>query len=148
MPRRLRGPKKKGSRTRFFLGPLMPPADFITDLASAWERHQDTVWPQTLLFLSLTARGLGLALLVGIPVGLALTRLARIATPVIAFLAVLQTIPSPVLLALCIPLLGIGQTPTLFAAVVYSLFPIIMNTYVGVSEVSPALRDAARGMGM
>jgi osmoprotectant transport system permease protein len=123
-------------------------ASFIPELTSAWQRSQETFWPQTLLFLSLTARGLGLALLVGIPAGLVLTRLQRLAGPVISMLAVLQTIPSLVLLALCIPLLGIGSTPVLFAAVVYSLFPVVMNTYIGINEVSPATRDAARGMGM
>src|SRR5207249_3309404 len=46
------------------------------------------------------------------------------------------------------PLLGLGEPPTLFAAVIYSIFPIIMNTYVGIAQVPPALRDAARGMGM
>src|SRR5262245_23946892 len=123
-------------------------ADFITNLASAWERSQDTFWPRVFVFASLTLRGLGLALLIGIPVGLALTRLPRVAAPIIAVLAGVQTVPSLVLLGLMIPLLGIGQPPTLFAAVVYSLFPIVMNTYVGITQVSPALRDAARGMGM
>src|SRR6266404_6017184 len=119
-------------------------ANFIADLASAWERSQDTFWPQTWLLLSLTLRGLGLALLIGIPSGLALTRLPRLATPVIGFLAVLQAFPPLILLALAIPYLGIGQPPVLFAAVVYALFPIIMNTYIGVTQVSPAIRDAAR----
>jgi osmoprotectant transport system permease protein len=121
---------------------------FFDDLLHAWERNQDTFWPKTLLFLSLTLRGLGLGLLAGIPVGIALTRLRRIASPVIAVLAVLQTVPSLVLLGLLIPFLHIGQTPALFAAVVYSLFPIVMNTYVGITQVSPVIRDAARGMGM
>jgi osmoprotectant transport system permease protein len=123
-------------------------AFFFTELASAWERSQDTFWPQTHVFLSLTLRGLGLALLVGIPAGILLTRLPRVAGPLTAFLAVVQTVPSLVLLGLLIPLLGIGQQPALFAVVVYSLFPIVMNTYVGITQVSPAVRDAARGMGM
>ena len=121
---------------------------FINDLVSAWERSQDTFWPQTLLFLSLTLRALGLALLIGIPAGTLLTRLPRVAGPVIAVLAMLQTIPSLVLLGLLIPLVGIGQTAALFAAVVYSLFPIVLNTFVGITQVPAAIRDAARGMGM
>ena len=129
-------------------GCAMLAATFISDLASAWERSQDLFWPKTGLFLSLTLRGLGLALLIGIPAGLALTRSPRLASPVIGFLAVVQALPSLILLALSIPILGIGEPPVLFAAVVYSLFPIIMNTYVGVTQVSPAIRDAARGMGM
>lgn len=123
-------------------------ATFITDLVSAWERSQDTFWPQTLVFLSLTLRGLGLALLIGIPGGLVLTRLPRVAGPVIAVLGLLQTVPSLVLLGLLIPVLGLRETPAVFAAVVYSLFPIVMNTCVGITQVSPAIRDAARGMGM
>jgi osmoprotectant transport system permease protein len=123
-------------------------ATFFSDLASAWERSQETFWPQTLLFLSLTVRALGLALLAGIPTGVILSRLPRLAPSMIAFLAQLQTFPSMVLLALCIPFLGIGQPPALFAAIVYSLFPIILNTCVGITQVSPAVRDAARGMGM
>ena len=121
---------------------------FFDELASAWNQHQDTFGAQTLIFLSLTLRALGLALLVGIPTGLALTQLPRVAGPVTALLALVQTVPSLVLLGLLIPFLGIGEQPALFAAVVYSLFPIVMNTCVGITQVSPAIRDAARGMGM
>lgn len=121
---------------------------FFMDLANAWERSQDSFWPQTLVTLSLTLRGLGLTLLLGIPAGVLLTWLSRIASPVIAVLGVLQTVPSLVLLALLLPILGIAQTPALVAAVAYSLFPVVLNTYVGITQVSPAVRDAARGMGM
>jgi osmoprotectant transport system permease protein len=123
-------------------------AVFFDDLANAWTRSADTFWPQLLRFLSLTLQGLGLALLFGIPAGMLLTRLPRLASPVIAVLGLLQTIPSLVLLGLLIPFLGIGQSPAIFAAVVYSLFPIVLNTYVGITQVSPGIRDAARGMGM
>lgn len=121
---------------------------FFTELASAWERSRDTFWLQAGLSVALTLRAIGLALLVGLPTGLILTRLPRLAEPVIASLATLQTVPSLVLLALMIPVLGIGQPAALFAAVVYSVFPIVLNTYVGITQVSPAIRDAARGMGM
>ena len=121
----------------------------FTDLALAWDRSQDTFWLQTGLFLSLTLRALGLALLLGLPAGILLTRLPRVAGPIIGFLAGVQTVPSLVLLGLLVPLIGrIGQQPALIAAVVYSLFPIVMNTYVGITQVAPAIRDAARGMGM
>jgi osmoprotectant transport system permease protein len=123
-------------------------ATFISELGIAWEWNQSLFWPKLALFLSLSLRGLGLALVIGIPAGLALTRLPRLAAPVIGFLAVLQALPSLILLALAIPFLGIGERPVLLAAVVYSLFPIIMNTYIGVTQVPPAIRDAARGMGM
>jgi osmoprotectant transport system permease protein len=121
---------------------------FFQDLAGAWDLSRDTFAAQVGVFLSLTLRALGLSLLMGIPTGLILTRMPRLANPVIAVLAVVQTVPALVLLALLIPILGIRQTPALAAAVVYSVFPIVVNTYVGITQVSPAIRDAARGMGM
>ena len=121
-------------------------ANFAPELAGAWQRSQDTFWPQTWVFLSLTLRGLGLALLFGIPGGLLLTLWPRLAAPIIAALGLLQTIPSLVLLGLLLSLLGLfGQSAALFAAVVYSLFPVVLNTYVGINQVAPAVRDAARG---
>ena len=51
-------------------------ASFLSDLANAWENHHDTFWPQTFVFLSLTMRGLGLALLAGLPTGILLSRLS------------------------------------------------------------------------
>jgi osmoprotectant transport system permease protein len=122
-------------------------ASFLSDLASAWERKED-FWPQTGIFLSLVLRGLGLALLIGIPTGVLLNRVARLSAPVIAVLGLLQTIPSLVLLALLVPWLHTGEPPALFATVVYSLFPIVMNTHVGLTQVPLPVKDAARGMGM
>ncbi len=127
---------------------MMFAALFFHDLVNAWERNQEAFGPQALLFLSLTMRALGLALSAGIPVGILLTRLPRLAAPVLAVLVMLQTIPSLVLLALLLPFLGIGQTPALVVAVIYCLFPVVINTYVGITQVSPSVRDAARGMGM
>jgi osmoprotectant transport system permease protein len=123
-------------------------AGFLDDLAGAWQRSQGSFQAQSLLFISLTLRSLGLALLAGLPAGVLLTRLPRLAGPVVGALAVLQTVPSLVLLGLMVPLLGIGAAPALVAAVAYSLFPVVLNTYVGITQVSPAVRDAARGMGM
>jgi osmoprotectant transport system permease protein len=123
-------------------------AAFLQDLAGAWELSRDTFAGQVIVFVSLTLRAIGLALLVGIPLGLILTRIPRIAAPVTGLLAIVQTVPALVLLALLIPIVGIRQTPALVAAVVYSVFPIVVNTYVGIAQVSPAVRDAARGMGM
>jgi osmoprotectant transport system permease protein len=118
----------------------------LSQLFTAWGRAD--FWEETLLFLSMLLRSLGIALLVGIPAGILLTRAARISSPIIAVLALLQTFPSLALLGLLIPWLGIGQKAAVFLAVVYSLFPIVMNTYVGITQVPPAIRDAALGMGM
>lgn len=118
------------------------------NLLDAWARNQDTFAPQLKLFLSLAAQGVGLALIIGIPVGVILTRFERLANPSLSCLAVIQTVPSLALLGLLIPLMGIGRPPSLVATVLYSLLPIVMNTYVGIVQVSEAVKDAARGLGM
>src|SRR5262249_5699189 len=118
----------------------------IGQLFEAW--CQPDFWDQVGIFVSLVLRGLGIALLIGVPAGIILTRFPRVSSPLIAVLALLQTFPSLALLGLMIPLVGIGQKAAIFLAVVYSLFPVVMNTYVGITQVPPAIRDAARGMGM
>lgn len=101
------------------------------------------------LFLVLVATGS--AALIGIPVGIILTRRTRLAKPVLAVANVLQTIPSLALFGFLIPVLGaygIGRPPAIIALFLYSLLPIIRNTFTGVNGVDPAVREAARGMGM
>jgi osmoprotectant transport system permease protein len=61
---------------------------------------------------------------------------------------VLQTLPGIALLAFMIPLLGIGVLPALVALVLYSLYPIVRNTYTGVRDADPAAVAAARALGM
>src|SRR5262245_42728315 len=101
------------------------------------------------LFLVLVATGS--ASLIGIPVGIILTRKTSLAKPVLAVANVLQTIPSLALFGFLIPVLGsygIGRVPAIIALFLYSLLPIIRNTFTGVNGVDPAVREAARGMGM
>jgi osmoprotectant transport system permease protein len=118
----------------------------MSSLIDAWTGRE--FWEETGLFLYLLTGSLGIALLIGIPAGILLTRRPRLSAPLITVLGLLQTFPSLALLGLLIPLLGLGQPPTVFLAAVYSLFPIVMNTYVGIRQVPPAIRDAARGMGL
>jgi osmoprotectant transport system permease protein len=118
----------------------------MTQLLDSW--IQPSFWQETLIFLSMVGRALGIALLLGIPAGILLTLASRAASPIIALLALLQTFPSLALLGLLIPVVGIGQKAAVFLAVVYSLFPVVMNTHVGISQVSRPIRDAALGMGM
>jgi osmoprotectant transport system permease protein len=128
--------------------------DFLASFFDPWQQlyhtwlHTEDFWEQTWIFLSLTLRGLGLVLLLGLPLGIVLTRLPRVAGPVVAVLALVQPIPSLALIGLLYSLVPIGAPAALFAAVVYSLFPVVLNTVVGITQVPPAVRDAARGMGM
>lgn len=93
----------------------------------------------------------GAAAIIGVPIGILLTRRPALSKPVLATANVLQTIPSLALFGFLIPLLGrhgIGYAPAIIALFLYSLLPIIRNTFTGINGVDPAVREAARGMGM
>ncbi|WP_125573574.1 ABC transporter permease [Levilactobacillus huananensis] len=98
--------------------------------------------------LYISAAALGLGIIVAVPLGILLTRMKHGANAVITLAGVLQTIPAMALLAMMIPIFGIGSTPAIVALFIYSLLPILRNTYLGMEGVSPAVRDAAKGMGM
>lgn len=114
-------------------------------------RNRSEVLQLTYEHLVLVLVATGAAAIVGIPVGVLLTRRASLAKPVLAIANVLQTIPSLALFGFLIPLLGsygIGKLPAIIALFLYSLLPIIRNTFTGIDGVDPAVREAARGMGM
>jgi osmoprotectant transport system permease protein len=98
--------------------------------------------------VELVAVSLLAAILIALPLGLALERTSRRAEGVIRAVGVLQTLPGIALLAFMIPLLGIGVVPALVALVLYSLYPIVRNTYTGVRDADSAAVAAARALGM
>ena len=98
--------------------------------------------------LYISAAALLLGIIVAVPLGILLTRMKRGANAIITLAGVLQTIPAMALLAMMIPIFGIGSTPAIVALFIYSLLPILRNTYLGMEGVSPTVRDAAKGMGM
>jgi osmoprotectant transport system permease protein len=102
----------------------------------------------TLRHLLLVLVSLAAAIAVAIPVGLALERAGGAAEPIIRAFGVLQTIPGIALIAFMIPLLGIGVVPALVALFLYSLYPILRNTYSGVRDAAPDAVAAARALGM
>lgn len=115
--------------------------------------HFLSVYGMQLLFktwqhIYISAISLGLGILVAVPIGVLLTRTKRIANVVISIASMLQTIPALALLAFMISIFGIGALPAIVALFIYSLLPILRNTYLGMDGVSPTLRDAAKGMGM
>ncbi len=86
--------------------------------------------------------------MIAVPIGIYLTTRKRLANSVITAVSVIQTIPSLALFGFMIPLLGIGTRPAVIALTLYALFPILQNTYVGISGVNPALIEAGKGVGM
>lgn len=109
------------------------------------------VWAHTLQHLFLVGMATGVSAMVGIPLGVALTRVPRLRAPILGLANVFQTIPSLALFGLILPLPligGLGARTAIVALVLYALLPIIRNTFVGISGVDAAVRDAAKGMGM
>lgn len=116
-------------------------ADFLTQYGG---RLLFKTWEQTYI----SALALLFGILLAVPLGTALTRFPRLAKIIIALTSMLQTIPSLALLAMMIPLFGVGKTPAIVSLFIYSLLPILRNTYVGLNSVDPNLKDSAEGMGM
>lgn len=103
--------------------------------------------------ISIVAVAVGLAILTGVPIGIAITQNRAAADTVLYVASIIVTIPSIALFGLMIPVLsligqGIGWLPAVIAILLYSQLPIVRNTYTAITNVDPALREAARGMGM
>lgn len=105
----------------------------------------------TLEHLFLVGVSMAIAMMIGMPLGMIITRKPHLRKLVLGIANIIQTIPSLALFGLLIPIPIIGGTgviPAIFALFLYSLMPIIRNTYTGIIEVDPAIREAGRGMGM
>jgi osmoprotectant transport system permease protein len=100
--------------------------------------------------LILVLLAVGAATAIGIPLGVWVTRHPRWKRTVLGAAGIVQTIPSLALFGLLIPvpMLGIGTKTALLALMLYSLLPVLRNTVTGIESVDPAVREAARGMGM
>ena len=98
--------------------------------------------------LMLTLSTVTLSVLIAVPLGVLATRSPILAAVSLSLAGLLQTIPSLALLALLIPLLGIGVWPALVALFLYSLLPIVRNTSVGLTSQPRALREAAEVVGL
>jgi osmoprotectant transport system permease protein len=135
---------------------LMAAAGTFRDLGMAHEyaAHRATLWQGVLTHLGVTGLGLGIALVIGVPLGVAVARWAPLRAFALGAVGVIQTVPSLALLGLLVvPLAalglpGIGPLPAVIALTLYALLPIVRNTFVGLTQVDPAVVDAGRGMGM
>jgi osmoprotectant transport system permease protein len=118
--------------------------NFINYVVSQWPTLVDRFGEH----VELAFTAVGLACLVGIPLGILIIKNKSLANVVMNIANVFQTIPSMALFAFVMPLFGIGSKNAIFALFLYSLLPIIKNTYIGIMNVDPSIIDAAKGMGM
>src|SRR2546429_5891103 len=117
-------------------------------LLSFYSRNTAELLGLTWQHVYLVAVSTGAAIMVGVPLGVALTRRPAWRAPVLGLANVFQTIPSLALFGLLIPVFGIGAWTAITALVVYALLPIVRNTYAGIAGVDPAVREAGRGVGV
>ena len=113
--------------------------------------HRIEVAQLTLEHLVLVGLSILIAAGIGLPLGVLMTRRPGLSRPILTFANIVQTIPSLALFGFLIPLPfigGIGARTAIVALVLYSLLPIIQNTFTGISGVDPAIREAGLGMGM
>ncbi|MCL2579173.1 MAG: ABC transporter permease [Oscillospiraceae bacterium] len=101
-----------------------------------------------LVHFQISVTGVALATVVGMIIGITLTRFPKIATPALSVIEVFQTIPSLAMLSILLIFLGLGNNTAIMAIFFYSLLPIVRNTHAGILSVDPALLDAGKGMGM
>jgi osmoprotectant transport system permease protein len=86
--------------------------------------------------------------IIGVAIGIVITRIKKLATPVIGIAGILYTIPSLALFGMLIPFIGIGVKPAVIALVLYSQLVLIRNTFVGITQIDRAVIEAGKGMGM
>ena len=115
-----------------------------------WTHHAE-MFQLTLEHLVMVGVSILIATGIGLPLGIIMTRHSTLGRPIMTIANVVQTVPSLALFGFLIPLPfigGIGARTAIVALVLYSLLPIIRNTFTGISGVDPAIREAGRGMGM
>lgn len=98
--------------------------------------------------IQLTVVAVVIAIAIGVPLGIFITRAKKLSKPIIGLANVVQAVPSLALLGFLIPALGIGSKPAIVMVVLYSLLPIIKNTYTGLNNINPDMLEAAKGIGM
>ena len=89
-----------------------------------------------------------IAIVVAVPLGILLSKTKRIANVVLTIAGVLQTIPTLAVLAIMIPIFGVGKTPAIVALFIYVLLPILNNTVLGVQNIDKNIIQAGTSMGM
>ncbi|MDN6491335.1 MAG: ABC transporter permease, partial [Leuconostoc sp.] len=120
----------------------------MENLIETFNERRGELWSELLNHLGISIVSLLIAMIIAIPLAIWVVRLPKVAEIGLQIAGILQTIPSLALLGLLIPLVGIGTTPSIIALVIYALLPIFQNTYLGISEIDPAIEEAADAFGM
>lgn len=118
--------------------------NFLDFVVENWPDIRISLWQHIELVLISVLVGI----IISIPLGIMLTRHKKAAVPVLATAGVIQTIPGLVMLGFALLLFGVGFFPALVVLAIYSILPILRNTYTGITEVDEGYIEAGRGIGM
>ena len=110
--------------------------------------HRGQIYQLLIEHIELTALALFFAIAIGIPLGILICYVKKLDQPILGTASIIQAIPSMALLGFAIPFLGIGTLPAVVTVILYSLLPIIKNTYTGIHSIEPQTVEAAKGIGL
>lgn len=120
----------------------------LTELWNYYAQNYSYVWEEFYRHFLMSAYGVLFAAIVAIPVGVFIARHARLSKWVISITNVIQTIPALAMLAVLMLVFGLGANTVVASLFLYSLLPIVRNTYTGIKNVDQSLIESGRGMGM
>lgn len=122
--------------------------DILKELVTYYSENGAYVWTEFYRHFLMSAYGVLFAGIVGIPVGILIARYSKLSPWIISFVNVIQTVPALALLAVLMLVMGLGTNTVILALFLYSLLPIIKNTYTGILGVDKTLKEAGNAMGM
>ncbi|MGG1573464.1 ABC transporter permease [Fictibacillus sp. NRS-1165] len=120
----------------------------INEIFYYYSQNASYVWEQFYRHFLMSAYGVLFAAIVAIPLGILIARYHRLSTWVMSLANIIQTIPALAMLAVLMLVMGLGTNTVVFALFLYSLLPIIKNTYTGIRNVDQALLESGKAMGM
>ena len=128
-------------------------ADFLSEALELYTEVEqvsalDRILARTVEHLTLVAISLAAAILIAVPLGVVATRAPRLGQVILSGTGVIQTIPALALLVFMIPLFGLGEPPAIAALFLYSLLPIVRNTFTGVGDIPLHIRESAEALGL
>ena len=110
--------------------------------------NYSNILSKTIEHIYISLMGLTLGIFFAVLLGILLSKTKKLSNFIIGLTSLLQTIPSLALLAIMIPIFGVGKKPAIIALFIYSLLPILRNTFIGINGVDENIVDAGRGLGM
>ncbi len=122
--------------------------NFISELIQYMIKNQAELISLTIEHIQMVAYGIILALIVGIPLGIIAARFERFSSIIISSTSVLQLVPSIAMLSILMLYFGLGKQTMVIGLFLYSLLPIVRNTYIGIKEVDKNIIEAGKGCGM